>query len=325
MKKNLIAAFITATVLIASCSKEKAAEPELKDEALYPVTFNVNTFKTEVVPMATAPKLKKLSYQGNGLGGPSFQSTGIGEDWLGNKMEYLEYYVFNESGARVNHISQWPFEGDGTQTSVRNEQFGKFEDTLPAGKYKVVFKSGYGTLNGDFQYAAYTNIDQDRDAFGNAFDIIIADKALEQSVELDRIVGKLEVKLLDKIPNDIDRIVLSINGISNFHYIYGGRYGTNDKSEKTISTTSSNFESQLFLYFGYQGYETSSGHATVNIRAYGTEGNLAINKIINDVPVGVNKTTILSGKLFEEFGSSKGQGFSVSLKDNWLENDHKAF
>jgi len=130
---------------------------------------------------------------------------------------------------------------------------------------------------------------------------------------------------LDNIPNDIGRIVLSITGVSNQYYFYGSHGDTGYTFEKTIHTTSSNMADQLFLYFGYQGYETSSGHATVNIRAYGTGGNLVIDKIINDVPVGVNKTTILSGKLFEESGSSKGQGFSVSLKDTWLENDHKSF
>src|SRR5690606_24055467 len=141
MKKNLIAVFLAATVLIASCSKEKAVEPELKDETLYPVTFNVSTFKTEVVPMATAAKLKKLSYQGNGLGRSSFQSAGLSDDWLGNKIEYLEYYVFNESGAELNNIRQWHYTGDGTDDSMRNERFGIIEDTLPAGKYKIVFRT----------------------------------------------------------------------------------------------------------------------------------------------------------------------------------------
>src|SRR5690606_9971062 len=148
------------------------------------------------------------------------------------------------------------------------------------------FTTGYGGVSGDYQ-RAYTHINQNHDGFGKTFDITVTDKALEQSVELNRIVGKIGIKVLDNIPTDIGRIVFSITGISSIYYFYGGSRGTGDTFEKAVNTTSSNIENQMFLYFGYQGYETSSGHATVNIRAYGKEGNLVINKVVNDVPVGV--------------------------------------
>src|SRR5690606_19533042 len=133
------------------------------------------------------------------------------------------------------------------------------------------------------------------DVFLQTTTIEVKSEPLNQSLVLARVVGKLEINLLDEIPADVERIDYSIANTTRSYYPLGANYLSTDPISKTVYTYSPNFKDDMFFYFFFDNRGITSGDAIVNIRAYGVEGNLILNKTINNVPVGVNQKTILTG------------------------------
>src|SRR5690606_28635448 len=122
----------------------------------------------------------------------------------------------------------------------------------------------------------------------------------------------------DNIPENIEEIAYSITGVSSY-FVPKSNQGYNtstvSKSNFYYSADQSDYSQNFDLYFLLDGdFETT---ASVNIRAYDRNRNLVANKIITDVPVAINKKTILTGRLFDEAGSGTGQSFSISIDDKW--------
>lgn len=303
MKKLSLSLICALALLISGCSKKEIAEP--KDEKLYPVTFNVSTFSKEIVPMASLKTAGQIS-----------ASTTSGKA-LSDAVKYITYAVYNESGIEVNRKTSYASEAN----------FGKIEDSLPKGKYKIVI---LGTLR------VAGNVDQyydngwvyissgwgGDDTFFGQVDIDVQGSVIEQSLELVRKAGKIEIELLDEIPVDIEEIIYTIQGISNYFNMldYRGNnnseiYNSNYYVDYPENGEVADYTQDLNLYF-FLSYDLPTT-AAVNIRAYDRNRNLVVDKTITDVPVAINKKTILTGRLFDEVGSTKGQAFSVSIDDKW--------
>src|SRR5690606_4705647 len=153
--------------------------------------------------------------------------------------------------------------------------------------------------------------------FLKLINIIVANDPIAEAVSLERAVGKLEIDLQDELPSDLSRIEYSISRISTFYYPFNWSSNTTGSFKRTASGSQHNFKDDLFLYFFYQNPTSENiGKADVNIRAYNNNGDLIADKQINDVPVGVNQKTVLTGKLFENPGTA-GQGFTVTVNSEW--------
>lgn len=312
MKKPLFSLICAVALLFSSCSKENTTAP--KDEKLYPVTFNLSTFSKEIVPMAS---LKKTVGQ---ISASTASGTALNE-----AIQYIDYAVYNESGIKVNHKNSY----------FNNSNFGRIDDSLPKGKYKIVVAGstgGVGSLPNDYYSGIYNSGTNGMgDIFLKQFELEVTGEPISQDVELKRIVGKIEIELADDIPASIEEIAYSVKGVG--HYLYFS--DTRTSSGQTVSKSNYYFDypdmgvgpdyNQDFALYFFLQYDQDA-IVSVNIRAYDNNRNLVVDKTINDVPVSINKKTILTGRLFDDVGSTKGQSFSISVDDKWnSESNHVEF
>lgn len=309
MKKTLFSLICACALLFSGCSKEETAAP--KDEKLYPVTFNVSTFSKEIVPMASLKTARQIN---------ASTTSGAG---LSDAVKHISYAVYNEAGILVNQ----------KVSNSQQQSFGKIEDSLPRGKYTVMLLgSTLGTLprpdniNGYYYMPEYGGGD---DIFFSQTALEVQGSAIDQTIQLKRKVGKVDIVITDEIPPNIEEIVYSLKGVGHYFYpnsgqsyrgtIYKSNYYLNDEASGAPDY-SQNFNLYFFLDYDQDAY------ASVNIRAYDRNRNLVVDKTINDVPVSVNKKTILTGRLFDDVGSTKGQAFSISVDDKWnSESNHIEF
>src|SRR5690606_34762665 len=122
-------------------------------EKLYPVTFNVSAFSTEITPMGNIQGKSRSMVASAGKVSAAMNASSEG---LFNSITHLYYYVFNESGIKVNEKYFYFMDMANLEEGEKlDPNFGKISDSLPKGKYKVVVigsKNGAGSLSGtDYQ------------------------------------------------------------------------------------------------------------------------------------------------------------------------------
>lgn len=280
--KRTILVILSACMLLSGCSKEDTPNPtDLKHD----VKFTVSPFTQEITDISYAKSL----------------STSIG---------YLEYIVYNNSGAKVNRISQ---------TST-DPNFGVITDQLSSGTYTVIIlgtKSAPNICddaNGECRNV-YTNI---YDSFYKKLTITVDKENITQSVVLDRIVSYLETVITDAISSNAKKITLNIeNEYNNYWFFYGedgcGGAKVVANIEKVIGPTdigTTNFTLGSFVL-------NTIDPLVVNIRAYDADNKVIAEKKVTNVVCVKNKKTILKGKLFDGTTTSKSGSFSITVNDTF--------
>ena len=271
-------------MLLSSCSKEDTPKPtDLKHD----IKFTVSPFSQEITDISYAKSL----------------STSIG---------YLEYIVYNSSGAKVNRISQ---------TSA-DANFGVIADQLSSGTYTVIILGTKDApnicddVNGECRNV-YTNT---YDSFYKKFTITVDKENITQNVVLDRIVSYLEAVITDAIPSNAKKIIVNIeNEYNNFWFFYGedGCGGTKviANIEKAVGTTdigTTNFTLGSFVL-------NTKDPLVVNIRAYDADNKVIAEKKVTNVACVKNKKIILKGKLFDGTTAPQSASFSITVNDTFLD------
>ncbi len=179
--KNLLPALFISLIFFGC---QKSNQYENKPEAIgkkYDVTFNLQNF---------APNLTTFSTSG----GKQTQAVG---DTLKNYADNLYYRVFDASGALVKEINQ----------ASTSPGFGTISDQLQSGNYKVTIVASKGSLSwvnapNAFTSTSYFSPSNNtwNDTFGKQLDLTVGTTSVTQAVRLDRIVGGVEVNILDAIP-----------------------------------------------------------------------------------------------------------------------------
>jgi len=161
------------------------------------------------------------------------------------------------------------------------------------------------------------------------------------SVTLDRIVGKIQVVLQDTIPDDV--VFLYATFPYNFEYYVtlntdysnGGtlseRFVISDADKKTSGFTFS------YTCFENLNFDQSRNPGTITLQAirelpagvvdYGQ--SLVASKVINNVDIFKNQTVVYTGKLFDgavnSSNSNSSTEFTVSINDVWGDTINKQF
>ncbi|WEK21411.1 MAG: hypothetical protein P0Y49_09700 [Candidatus Pedobacter colombiensis] len=287
-------------MLIFSCSKkDNQVETPVANPKLFNVSFNVSGFTTEVTPL------------------PSFKSSAVNKTMdqaaakLSDQITTLEYLIYNSSDQLLK---------DSIQTS-RYADFGTINVQLPAGSYKLVVAG----MSGSYDLLSKENIANAYitsifpygigDWFKQVSDFKVTNNAVNQSVTLDREVGKIGFVLTDALPKDLAKISLNFTSCTRVRF-----YGSSDLLTeiqtvefllKPSQEGTLNFSSSTFVIPKYNGFITTD----VSIRAYNTSGSLIVEKIIKDVVVEKNKMTTLSGALFTSLTSSTTT--TVTINSDW--------
>jgi len=307
MKKALLYSII-ACFFLFSCKKEKNA-PAKNTLSLkkYSVNFSISDF-TQLT------------------GGSVKTVNDLKTDAISSSVSVLYYYVYDSSGNYVHTLSQLS----------TNSNFGTIQDSLATGTYTVAIAAGqtglstgaaaesdvlsnafltYDTYVGENGTNPYANQPW-KDTFLKKFSLTVGTGNINQTVALDRIVGKIEVQLQDTIPPNAYSIQLTY---TNEYSIYS------ISSEQAISSPTLALQYPLVVGTvipvaakGTINYTLSNiiGNTAapidVTIKCFDASKNVIAQATVPGVNCQKDVITVLSGKLFIVNNS-----FQVSVNPTW--------
>jgi hypothetical protein len=304
MKKILIILLGLSASLI-SCKKEHSvpsAKHEENSAEKYPVSFAVAPFDVQTGTLSVQSAAKKTST-------------------LKDNFKYLYYYVTKQSDSLhvIKTIKQQSTDPD----------FGRVIDTLAAGKYNIFIvgaaRPDVDVFTGthEFYYPGLLlgYVDQDGhrppnsigDNFYKKIPITVS-KFSSQDVKLNRIVGKVNVKITDAIPSGVSKIVVHFNSVPDVFDMYTGKQAIiNEGTGLTITQTyvvKPGDIGKTGLTIGDYFWE---GSLWVDISYYDVNGNQVDQKIpTGNWDLKANTVVTFSGKLF-----ILSTGFNVGVNSDW--------
>jgi len=321
--KNILY-YLSLCLFLFSCKKDSKDEITSSPSASkkYAVTFNASNFTQEVSSISKD------------------KGSRISESPLKGMAAYFLYVVYDESGKEVSLIHQ---DSSGTTTrlvyddskatNVSKGKFGIVQDSLPNGHYTAVmiasnspisFNSRQGSLydreflpfqEAYFQYRrGLSPGTRTSDTFFKQFKIVIVGQPIDQAIRLERIVGKLQLNILDGqlaantqyhilINDDHEKLKVS-NGQS-----YGGMSDFLDSEPLKIGLFNASAIDIFVL-------NTST---PIGVTIVYTLNGVETYKRINNVRIHKNKRTILTGNLFTQ--DPRSVGFTVKVDDQYDEED----
>lgn len=186
-------------MMLFSCKKEHSnTQPLSTDKHKYAVTFNVNTFTQQVVSSNGKLTTNKLS-------------VNTTPNWA--VFDSVYYTVFDSTKKIIKHKS---FSG-----STFNS--GSIADSLIKGNYTIAIYAGgvgfipnintgiVGFTGAYYGRPEYSGDDINptnfwKDTFGKTFNLAVTGPVANQSVTLERIVGRVDIKFTDNMPNNATSI-----------------------------------------------------------------------------------------------------------------------
>lgn len=318
MKKNLLLSAMAA-VFLFGCKKDHST-PGSAAQKKYPVTFNMTDFTQTISSVSGKQQVNNLKADAATANIAAY-----------TKVLYL--IIYNSSGNMVRRLEQ--------VSTVPN--YGVIADSLAAGTYTVIIaagqsalKSNAGSPNGGkpsfttlsdgvlyYLDPTATNVGVTtryfegtwNDTFFNKFQFTVTNGPVNQTVNLSRIVSKLEVDFNDVIPSNAASVDLFLSK-ENFQYALGtaspiiaDTITTHFSVPDSVKGTSNYTFSQLVL--------NTATQFNVTLRAYDAAHHLLATHEIPNVSCQVNKRTILSGNFSNQGVNNNNNGFSVSLDPNW--------
>lgn len=273
-------------LLFFSCKKQHTPAPEKK----YKITYDLSGFSQQVIGSATKKTINNVH----------LNST----TWLAASANFLNYRVYDfNTGALIHQINQ--------DSSMAN--FGNISDYLPAGKYVVAFvasknalpvnslplNSGAGiTLSGLTSWP---------DVFYYKDTITVNAGDINASINLNRIVGQLTIKLLDVFPAEANKLTITVSG----EYKTFSIATSSVTGDVTTLTYDDLIPSEFKTNAGYKRSNFMMNNAapfTVTLTCYDAANKILAQTQIPDVSIQWNTQTILTGNLF-----ASGAGFNVGL------------
>lgn len=283
--KKIYLIFSLFFLLFAACKKDGKApvKPNTDDDGKkYEVNFNIGIDADEQ-NLQRSSKIKKLN------------NTAAN---LADMATFLAYYVFNSDDKLVTSLIQ--------TSSTPN--FGKITDGFTAGTYTVVVVA---TKNKPTEYDSKHIVALGSDTFYQKFELTVTASTVTQNINLQRVNGQLEVKLLDAIDDE----TLSIQYSLENDYSLLLNNGTPDINKPYRRSETKNIAPALFgtTNYTYKTYVTNTVKpikvvVAVSNKIFGTYG-----KVIDSVMIYPNTRTVLSGNVFK--GAYGEQGFTVTYNE----------
>jgi hypothetical protein len=294
MKKTvLLLTFVT--IFVFSCRREHSTSTAPRGKK-YPVTLHIANFLSHRTNFAIKH-------------GANYLVDTVGTSASG--VDLLYYLVYDEFGKTVH---TYPIVQDSTMAN-----FGTITDTLSAGSYEFAFAAGKKDLQiVNYQEIALADITyrgpQWQDTFSGGFMATVGSSGITQDVVLTRVVGKLEIDLTDAIPANADSLKINVNPVSFSVALSGGApdgpfYAENYSQKIPVSAIgTTNFTIDRLV---------APGAATVTIMCTDAGNNVVGSATVNNVVVGPNEKTILSGNLFGGAPPANSQTFTVKVDTAW--------
>jgi len=324
--KNILY-YLSLCLFLFSCKKDSKDEITLNLSASkkYAVTFTATSFSQEVAPIS--------------------KSTGnrVSAIPLKGMAKYFIYVVYDASGREVSEIRQDSsgathriiddkFYPDSDQVGARQKMpYGVFKDSLPKGDYTVVMiasnaefslNSRYNNFqelkffpykDAYFQYSrGLVESSRSEDTFYKKFKLTIDDKTIQQNIQLDRIVGKVELNILDSQvgAGSIYQVLIQNDGeIFRLATDQAAPGGSNDYE----TSTSGYSKYGIFGGKNSQYFVLNTVTPIQVVIIYHINGIKTV-KTIDNVSIYKNRKTILTGSLFTD---KTEVGFNTTVNDQF--------
>jgi len=289
MKK--LAYLLLLSISLFSCSKSSDQEP--KEEQLYDVSFNVSVFNQEVVDLKATQAL-----------------SGV--------VTYLHYFVLDQGGEIIYY----------TEYKHTDDDFGTIKDKLPEGDYQIVFIGMHETiteeeLDGIYLYTAEYQL---KDTYSKSLSISVPSEKAEQSIQLDRIVGKLELIFTDKIPSEVKTIDYVLMNCPYDIELPTGRIseGEINKNSAPIIISDDDKDNPNYQIDIFELANESGNSHDLIINCYDVNGDILETRKLTDIMIYRNKITRLSGEMFSSTKNNENN-FTLTLDTDWAEVIEKGF
>jgi len=296
MKKTLFLLTIAA-IIFSSCKKEHGLTTKIPSAKKYAVHIQVANFTVSHANFALRTKASHLA------------SSDTLTD-LASYADLLYYVVLDGNYNIVKTIVH-----DSTYCSA----MGTITDSLPAGNYNIAMVAGRkGLAVATNSVATYYNYGGNawQDTFWSTFPLTVGNQDASLTTTLNRVVGKLEVTLLDNIPVNAYSLFISVAG---------------DAFEKDIRTPLSFDQKTTVFAVGIPASAKGKPNFTVDRLLGAIEAGVDVTITCNDagghvinsvtaytVIIHANQKTILSGNLFTGSGNnSPSQTFTVVADTTW--------
>ncbi|MFD2163101.1 hypothetical protein ACFSJU_11915 [Paradesertivirga mongoliensis] len=284
--KNALLALSLSLILFASCRKSNQPDGPKTD-----VKFQFTDFNWEVGPLGKAASTAAdVDY-----------TTG---DTLKNYAKYFYYRAYNSAGVKVSEKSQVSSDAN----------FGTINDVLDPGSYTIVFVAGnkplalsnYG-LNSDHIYDPAE--DYWDDTFFKKINITVGTESSTHPVTLERIVGALELTLLDALPHNAAKLRISAEyERSTYQLKDGATAGTATKAKDFILTQADKGQANRQFLMHILNFSRA---LNITLTTYNAQNTVLSTRTINGVWFHQNRKTIVKGNL------SAGTQFTVTVDPVW--------
>jgi len=309
MKKLIICVMLSATLWSCKKSNDPHLISKSSDLQKSEVTFNISDFSQKVEDLSKTKESKISSVS------------------LKSVVAYLSYIVYDLNGNEVSRIKQdslgnttriFKSPSSNHELALGKKQYGCIRDSLSAGTYTVImaasntfFEINRRTANFEFQFyplnEAYLQYMRGADSYYRTSDtyfkkisITVSKENLQTPVVLDRIVGKIDLTILDAKADTKYRVIFE-----------------NENEAYKFSNETPYGDLSLFLPKDYKGPNTSyfilNTMTPVTVRILYSEGDVKMEKKIVNVKVFKNKRTILTGNLHKAVNA----GFNVNVNNKF--------
>lgn len=306
MKKLVYLSIILLT--ICSCKKDHSANVDPSDKK-YAVDFNVSGFTQSTTGFSQ-------SQQSNNVKKLDAATTTP----LSSLISILYCVVYDSSGKVITTTQQ-----SSTQTG-----FGSISLNLANGNYTVVFAGGQtnftyvaSLLSTDkIYYAGNYPPNPFADTFYKKISLTVNNAASSSSIAMDRIVGQVQVVIQDALPAGVKSIAVQ-QTTQNYNYFMvetGLPVIVDTSSIYSPGTTVTVPASSIGTTNYTVSFLTINTVVPFNVSVSVTKTNNTNYQnfiTISGVTTQPNKTTVLTGKLFESDSATSGGGFTIGVNQAW--------
>lgn len=323
MIRNLIPSFIFL-LLISACSKDPLTPHEPGNEEKQLLSLTVDGFSQSLLPFADRIQAANLSAS---LLPVALSSSSTN---LSDYINTLEFKVYHK-GNLVDSLRQHSDDPD----------FGKYEDYLSpdaANSYSVFITGAMLDLDngGDIElkrgakteHSSLRILPELTDAFYFYNSYTMGTESQNESVQLKRFIGRLEIDLIEEIPYDAHRLEVTVHNTAKYFMPVSERgyhLSTKEVEDLTPYNTFKTFlikpedrgrtDYSVNMYFLLRSKLGSEAEVSnVTIKAFDTLNKEIAIREISDVILQANKRTKLTGIIFTHHPN---RTFEIELDSDW--------
>lgn len=218
-----------------------------------------------------------------------------------------------QNGNKVKQVNQ----------TTSDQDFGKIQLTLPAGKYKVVILAYSGSKSATMTDAEKVTFSGGMsDTFWYCKDIDLESDTSED-IMMKRIVAMFRLSMTDAMPSNVKTLKFAYTGgSSTLNGVTGLGCVNSRQSEEFTITSDMVGKAHDFDIFTFP--KPDSQTLKVTVTALDASGNQLIQHVFDGVEIQCNMITKYTGAFFTDVGSGTNASFSGRLltNDEWRLSDN---